>query len=202
MTALATESDLTARIGALTVAQQARVAALLEDASCEVRDFCGQEISQVVGDQQILSCHGLRIILPQRPVTAVTAVELVDGAAFITVSGWAWDGRDEIDLIGATVASAPTYDGATFRVTYTHGYPAGQIPNAVLRTVCGMVNRTLTAPSLVEGLTGESIGEYSYQLQQGAGAAGTSVTLNGADERRLTRAGFRRASGSVFVRSR
>ncbi len=200
--ALVTQTDIEARIGALSTEQAARVAALIADAEGEVRDFTGQQIDQATDDTVVLNITGARLILPQRPVTAVTAVELKDGASWLTVTGWAWDGRDGVDLAGATWSGSAVHDTQTYRVTYTHGYPPGSIPNAVVRTICGMVARTLTAPSLVEGLTSETIGQYSYQLQQGQGAAGTAVALNQRDEARLRRAGFRRSNSSVFVRAR
>lgn len=202
MTALATQTDLTARIGALTVAQAARADALLSDASDIIRAGLGQTISQVVDDQQVLTAAWGVIRLPQRPVTAVTSVALIDGATSITVTGWTWDGLDLIDLGRATTSTAPVSDAQTFRVTYTHGYPPGQIPGLLLSIVCGAAARTLTAPSLVDGLTGETIGQYSYQLQQGAGAAGTAVRITQAEWDLLARAGFKRRSATVHVRAR
>lgn len=199
MAALATTTDLAARNGPLTPEQLARAAALLIDASEEVRAFAGQHISRVVDDEVILTADGAVIRLPQRPVEAVTAVALVDGATDIPVTGWAWTGRDEIDLTAAT-STWPASGTANYRVTYTHGHAT--VPDLIIGTVCAMVNRTLSAPSRVDGMVAETVGQYSYQLQQGTGSQGTAPALTAREERKLARAGYRRTTSTITVRPR
>lgn len=199
---LATVADLEARIGPLSPEQAARAPALLADASAEVQAETGQTIVRVADDLDVLHGAGGVIRLPQRPVESVSAVFLIDGQADIELSGWAWDGRDRVDIRFARSARSRLHDTETYRVRYSHGWPADGIPQVIVMTVCGMVARVLTAPSQIDGIVSETIGQYSYQLQQGVGNGGTSVRMTTGDRQRLARAGFRRGSATVFVRSR
>lgn len=198
---LATQADVTARIGALTAEQLARLPALLADAQAEVEAFAGYALEQAARVQVLHAAGGI-IRLPARPVQSVSTVELKDGGSWITASNWAWNGLDEIDVRYRDLVLDPMYDTETYRVSYTAGWPAGQVPQLVVAVVCGMVGRVLTAPSPIDGIVSETIGQYSYQLQQGVGNNGLTVRLTGADEARLRRAGIRQSSGAVFVRCR
>lgn len=204
MADLATTEDLEARLGReLTPDEAARAPALLADASALMRAFTGQDFEPVAGDVIILRPVGSMLRLPQRPVTAVTSVAAVgpDGSTIGSLSGWTWDGRDKIDLTCAERAGSwpvnwrdPLPD--TYQVNYDHGETP--IPAIVVATVCAMVLRTLLSPSMTAGMVAERIGAYNYQLQQGAGAAGASVTMTEADEKAVRRYGPRRA-GTIQV---
>lgn len=209
MAALATAADLEARLGrALTDAEAPRAEALLADASALVRAFTRQRFDLVTGDQVVLRPVGTLLRLPQRPVLAVTAVVAIGGQPSlpdVPLSGWVWDGSDLLNIhaLDAVVVNLPEwwYESGgpnTYRVTYNHGYAT--IPAEVVAVVCAMVNRTLTAPSLVEGLVQENIGQYGYQLQQGSGGSvGPTVRLTAADKQALIDAGHRRRSTTVAV---
>ncbi len=204
MAALATQADLEARIGALSATQIARVAALLDDASARVRRFCRQEFTTAANDSVVLSPVGAVIRLPQRPITAVASVALIDGATDIPLTGWAWDGAELLDLTNATTAAgvttSPVQNTNTYRVVYSHG--AGAAPDDIKAKVCEMVGRTITAPTIVDGMVSETIGQYGYTLQQGGGSQGTAVRLTAADKQDLIDGGWRRQSGTVAVRAR
>lgn len=203
---LATTADLTARIGRdLTDDEAARAPALLMDASSRVRDFTRQDFTAVTGDVVTLRPVGSLLRLPQRPVTAVTAVVAVqpDGASAVALSGWSWDGLDLVDLTWATAAGDGPWPAwwhqatpDTYRITYDHGYDP--VPNTVVATVCAMVLRTLLSPSLTAGMVAERIGAYNYQLQQGGGAPGATVVMTSEDEKAVARYGPRRA-GTINV---
>jgi hypothetical protein len=205
---LANVADLEARLGrSLTVDEAARAPALLKDASAKVRNYTGQTFTQVAGDVIILRPVGVLLRLPQRPVTAVTAVAAVapDGVATAPMSGWSWDGRDKVDLTYATWSaddSSPAWrDRAapdTYQVTYDHGDATA--PDIVVATVCAMVMRTLLSPSMTPGLAGERVGAYSYQMQQGASSVGASVVMTEEDKDDLRRYGPRRA-GTIGVKA-
>ena len=204
MAALATQADIEARIGTLTAPQAARVAALLDDASAKVRRFCRQEFSAVASDVVVLAPIGTVIRLPQRPITAVTAVALIDGTTDIPLTGWAWDGAEFLDLAhattvaGTTTPATPVQNTNTYRVTYSHG---GPVPDDVKAIVCAMVARTVTAPTIVDGMVSETIGQYGYTLQQGGGSQGTAVRLTAGDKQDLIDGGWRRQSATVSVRA-
>lgn len=204
MTVLATLDDLEQRLGRdMTDVEAARVDALLADASAMVRAFTGQDFAVVEDDQVTLRGQGGTIRLPQRPVTAVTSVVAIggDGAPDVTVVDWVWDGIDQIRIgEGSFVINLPAVwwddDGypGTYRVTYSHGYET--VPADVVAVVCGMVMRTLTAPTMAGGVRSETIGPYSYQLD--AAGTGLSVAMSQADRDALKR--YRRTEGMISVR--
>lgn len=187
-TPLATAGDLAARIGALTDAQAARSSALLVDASAMVRAYARQPLGMVVDDEAIVVPSNRTITLPHRPVTAVTSVAQLDGTT-VPAADWEWNGIDEITVVHGWLTP-------TMRVVYSHGEA---VPDGVVAVVCAMVGRVLTAPSPTEGLSAETIGQYSYQSAGGA-SSGVSVRLARSDEAALVLLGLRRQSASVAVR--
>lgn len=203
MTALATAEDLKARLGRdLTDEETARVAALLADASALVRSYTGQDFTETSGDAVTLRGQGGAIRLPQRPVTSVSSVIAIggDGLPEVPLIDWIWDGVDTIRIgEGSFVINLPAVwwddDGypGTYRVTYSHGYT--QVPADVVAVVCGMVLRTLTAPTMAGGVTGETIGSYSYRLD----APGTGLAAALSQEDRKVLARYRNAAGTIKV---
>lgn len=193
MAALATVEDLKARLGReLTEAEQARAEALLADASAMIRAYTGQEFDLVEDDEVVLRVQSGVVRLPQRPVTAVTSVVAIggDGVPDVAIVDYIFDGIDQIRIgEGSFVINLPAIwwddDGypGTFRITYSHGYQ--NPPADVVAITCGMVLRTLTAPTMAGGVTGETIGSYSYRLD--SAGAGTAVVLSGDDRKALTR---------------
>lgn len=204
MTSLATREDIEARLGRdLTDAEAGRADALLADASAMIRAYTGQDFAVVVDDEITLRGPGGTIRLPQRPVTAVSSVVAVggDGAPDVTLIDWIWDGIDQVRVgSGSYVINLPAVwwddDGypGTYRVTYSHGY--AEVPADVVAVVCGMVTRTLTAPTMAGGVRSETIGPYSYQLD--AAGTGLSVVMSTADRDALKR--YRRTEGMISVR--
>lgn len=208
---LATVEDLEARLGReLTPAEEARAEALLADASALVRAWTRQSFAPVEDDELVLRPVGTELRLPQRPVTAVSSVRAVSGLASVpdlALPGWTWDGIDIVDIAGIDShiwVSLPAWWedwGAapnTYRVVYSHGTDA--VPAVVVAVVCQMVLRTLTAPSMTEGLVSEKIGQYNYQMQQSTGSAGAAVRMTPDDKATLASAGWRRSSTTVQVR--
>lgn len=187
---LATVADVALRhpAGELTVAQEARAEALLDDASAVMRDHLEQIVSYVEDDQVTVRTKGATIDLWELPVGAVTSVAGSDGTE-LPAAAWSWDGLH-------TVTVDPGYLEPTMQVTYSHGHE--DVPAGVVARVCLMVNRVLTAPSATEGLASEQIGQYSYQAA--GGSAGVSVFLTKNDEKAVRR--YRRgATGTIMVRS-
>lgn len=206
---LATIEALEARIGELTEAQLVRAPGLLRGASAKIRAFARHQVlTRVDDDTAELRAAGHRIYLPQRPVIDVTSVALIDGDTDIALTGWAWEGLDEIDLRGALAADgqsrvSPKHNSSVYRVVYSHGYDAGHhLLEAVTDVVCNMVNRTLTAPSKVDGVTQHVVGQFSQQFQQATGSSGVGVRMYESDRRELVEAGVRRVSASIKTRVR
>lgn len=205
MAALASKADLAARLGRdITCEEDARLDALLADASALVRAYTGQDFAETADAEVTLRASGGMIRLPQRPVTAVSSVVAIgwQGVPDITLTDWWWDGLDQIRIgAGNYVINLPEtwwddedgYPG-TFRVTYSYGYAAP--PADVVAVVCGMVLRTLTAPTAAGGVTSETIGPYSYRLE----SAGTGTSVSLGDMERKTLARYRRTAGTISVR--
>lgn len=213
MTDLATENDIEARLGrSLTSTEQTRAAAYLADASALIRKYTKQQFEEVSGDTIVLRPVGTVLRLPQRPVTAVNSVTALASSGGLEVAlpvgTWTFDGIDQVDIWPDSfrwMINLPDawYDGDgpdTYRVDYDHGDDT--IPPDVVAICCGMVLRVLLSPSLVEGLTSERIGEYSYQLGQfpGGAAAGVTVRLSEADKQALDDAGYRRRATTIQLR--
>ncbi|MEV0830893.1 MULTISPECIES: hypothetical protein [Streptosporangiaceae] len=176
--------------------------ALLADASALVRSYTGQNFGPATSTVTLRSQAGM-ILLPQRPVTGVTSVTAIgiNGAPDVGIVDYWWDGLDKIRLgEGTFVINLPEIwwdedDGypGTYRVVYSHG---AEVPPDVVMVVCGMVLRTVTAPTAVGGITSETIGPYSYRLE--SAGVGTMVSLSEAERKTLDR--YRRTTGMISVR--
>ncbi len=68
----------------------------------------------------------------------------------------------------------------TYRVTNSHGY--AQAPDDVVAVACTMVLRTLTNPSMAGGVSGETIGPYSYRLDSPGGGLAVALTKQDQDD--------------------
>lgn len=203
--ALATIADLEARLGRkiTTPTEITQANAFLDDASAKVSAYTRQEFALIEDDEVVLRPVGTLLRLPERPAVAITSVHAIgcDGQE-LQLAGYCWDGSDLIDLAGwsGAVINLPEWwdggDGAdSYRVVYDHGYDV--IPPAVVAVVAGMVLRVLSSPSPVEGMVTEKIGQYSYGLQQGAGANGLTVRLTDDDKAALSR--YRRTATTIAV---
>lgn len=204
--ALAAPDDLEDRLGRdLTAGEAARATALLADASALVRSYTRQDFTLVEDDVAVLRVQGGEIRLPKRPVTEVASVVAIGGSDAlpdVAISDWVWDGLDIIRIgDGSCVINLPEVwwddeDGypGTYRVTWSHG--DATVPAGVVRVVCGVVLRTLTAPSMAGGVTSETVGPYSYRMDQPG--QGLSVSLTQADKDDL--ADYRTKVSQIKVR--
>lgn len=203
MAALASPADLEARLGrALTTEETARAEALLNDASALVRSYTRQDFAAATNDVVVLRADGGRIGLPQRPVTAVTKVEVVGGSDALptfTLADWTFD---EIDTIrigeGACVINLPEVwwddDGypGTYRVTYSHGHAS--VPGDVVAVVCAMVLRAYGNPS---NLRSETVGSYSVTYAVPATGESLGINLTRYERQALDR--YRRKATTIKV---
>ena len=205
MANLATKADLIARLGRdVTCEEDARLDALLADASAMVRAYTGQDFAVVADDVVTIRAQAGMIRLPQRPVTGVSSVVAIgwNGTPDIALTDWWWDGIDLIRIgAGEYVINLPEQwwddeDGypGTFRVTYSHGHVT--VPADVVAVVSGMVLRTLTSPAMAGGVTSETIGPYSYRTD--SPGLGLSVVLTDLERKALAR--YRRTAGMISVR--
>ena len=209
MDPLASATDLSDRLGRpLTSAEEARAQALLMDASAKVRSYTKQDFTRTDNETVVVRAQQGEIRLPKRHVIDVTAVVAIGagGAPDLPVVGWQWDGLDIIRAVtDSPIINLPEdwYDDVeaypgTYRVTYSHG--DAQVPDVVVAVVARMALRTLTAPTMAGGMTGETIGPYSYRTD-GSGV-GTAVLMTDEDRQELKDAGYRPTSGMSMVRYR
>lgn len=201
MADLIDQADVVARMGALNASQLARVDALIADASAlAISEAPG--LGAVTNETLVLRLNGERLILPA-PVSAITSVHQVANPTDLLVPStcWTFDGIDTITLgLGSwAVINLPESwwddDGSvgTYKVACSIG--SATVPADVVAVVANMVIRVLTAPSMVEGLTGENIGQYGYQMSQQSGSPGAGVRLTQADRAVLRR--YRRTAQTV-----
>jgi len=109
------------------VVARARAQATLQVASDVIREECGQELSQVVGDVETLPGVDLAtLVLSERPVTAITQI-LVSGSPVtdFTFSRW-----------GVITRSSEVFWTSGAVVTYTHGFTEADWEFGVLRSIC------------------------------------------------------------------
>lgn len=212
---LATAADVELRLGRpLTTAENARITGLLLDASAAVRGGTKprQDFTHVTNDTVLLRPIGTTLTLPQEPVTAVHSVVAVsgqDGVPDIAITGYRWPGGNEIHLpSGLGWLTAVDYDlepvdydqwsPSEYRVGYDHGYPTS--PDDIKSKVCQLITRCLGVDVQVEGVTQETIGQYSRQWQQASGAPGPVPVLTRADLTDLENWGYRKTASTIGIR--
>lgn len=179
---LADLADVEDRLGRdLDTSEQARAAALLRDASTVARSYCRRDFTQGTTTARYRP-RGRKVLLPQRPVLAVTAVAGVQAFGTTEVvtpmALWSWVGGHEIFLGDQTlVINGPTLDWSDtnvwVQVTYDHGF--AEVPDDIVTVVANMVVRNMTVPSggLIDS---ETIGPYTtrYSGFTSAGPLGLS----------------------------
>ncbi|MFJ4785153.1 hypothetical protein [Streptomyces sp. NPDC088794] len=203
-------TNLSDRLGRpLTSGEETRGQALLADASAKVRSYTKQSFTRTDNESVVVRAQQGEIRLPQRPVLSVASVVAIGagGAPDLPVVGWFWDGLDIIRVSADSPSinlperwydeDVDAYPG-TYRVVYSHG--AVQVPDDIIGIVARMALRTLTAPTMAGGVTGETIGPYAYRTD-GSGI-GTAVVMTDDDRRELADAGYRPKAGMSMVRYR
>lgn len=203
MAALASQADLEARLGrSLTGEEEGRCDALLEDASTLVRGYTGQTFDLVEDDMVVLRAAGGTIVLPQRPVTEVSAVVAVGGSDALpdfTLTDWVFDEIDTIRIGESNyVINMPEawwdddgYPG-TYRVTYSHGYVTP--PRDVVSVICAMLLRAFGNPN---NLRSETVGSYSVTYAVPATGEQLGINLTRYEQKALDR--YRRKATTIRV---
>lgn len=176
MASLASIDDLEARLGR-TVTNEGQAQAALDDASAAVRAYTGQLFDLVTDDEVRLRARNGTVVLPQRPVTEVTAVANVDAGAV----EFTWDAGTSVLLSGFDVlrsfevepyeVNRPVY----VDVTYSHGY--AEVPADILAVVCQVAGRALGRTPDENALSQESIAGYSYSVGGAAASGALGFTL-------------------------
>jgi hypothetical protein len=163
--ALATIADVEARLGrSLTVAEQPKAAAYLEDASALFVQRSIQKFEVGESTVRLFPKDGI-VRLVQRPVIEIVEVKDIDGVEI----DYTFDGHQSLYDLGA-------YTPVT--VTYEHG--SAEIPADVVACVAGMVARTLSInPDAAAGVTQQSVGPFSQSYA--TWAVGGQVMMSPAE---------------------
>lgn len=178
MAALADTTDLAGYLGVdgfTTFAEAAQAELALESASAVVRERTGQQFTTATGDV-VTFRSGLCdewLILPQRPVTAVTSVKVnqipVTDYTLVGDRLWRYQGWADIPF-----GTGPQ----TVEVTYDHG--SDIVPELVKGAVLAVAAETITNPA---GLAGETIDDYTWRRSEGGGESATEQLLKLVDRR-------------------
>ena len=163
--ALATIADVEARLGrSLTVAEQSKAAAYLDDASALFTQRAVQKFEVGESTVRLFPKDGV-VRLIQRPVISVDTVLDIDGNEI----DFTFDGHQSIYDLGAYTPVI---------VTYQHG--SADVPQDVIAVVAGMVARTLSiSPDAAAGVQQQSVGPFSQSYA--SWAVGGQVMMSPAE---------------------
>lgn len=171
MTALATLAQLQARLST-DISNTTRAMFLLDDASAAVRAYTGQDFTQATTTERLKVKRG-KVRLPQRPVTAVSAVEDVNNNTILFE--WTAGDRVKIQPNLDRFSYVPWQEGIEWvDVTYTHGYTT--VPDDIVMVVCQIAGRAYGTSPDASAMGSEGIGSYSYSTG-GAAASGAAGML-------------------------
>lgn len=171
MTTLADAQDVQDRLDRpLTAEELDRLEFLLVDASATIRTYTGQQFTETSETVRVPVVNG-RVTLPQRPVTAVSAVLDMNGNAvtFEWYSGTSFG----VPSSPLNVWELHPYSSGSpgfVDVTYTYGYDP--VPDVVVKVCCQIAARALEHPADQGAITEEALGEYSYRLGSVSAAGG------------------------------
>ncbi|MDH4158660.1 MAG: hypothetical protein OEV62_00200 [Actinomycetota bacterium] len=180
MAAIATYADVENALGrTLTVAEQTRVTALLDQASSAVRQVTGRPFGMWTGTIR-RSVRDGRVWLAMRDISAVSAVKTITG----TDLDGTWDG---MHLVMLSQPLAFDQDGSAVDVVdITLTRSGDSAPSWVVGMVAQMAARAFGQPADRSGIQQETIAGYSYSM--GSAAAQGAGGLMAAEEARLRRA--------------
>jgi hypothetical protein len=159
----ATAGELSQLIGNTEPTDLARMQLFLDLASAEIRRYTGQTLSTVAGDVIILpALERTTLVLPERPVTAITTV--VAGSVTVPSTDY-WFTRAGL-LHSGTIAVEGTFWSLGATVTYDHGYAETTDEYKAIKAVC--LESASRAYTLNERSASEAIGAT---LMESAGYA-------------------------------
>jgi hypothetical protein len=163
---LATVEQMAAVCGPL--ADEAAAQQALDQATTLLQAVTGQHLEHVADDKVTLNGDGSRtLLLPELPVTAITAVT-VEGVA-LDPSEYQWDANGLLRLDGC--CSVFPRRLASVDVTYSHGYDPvpDDLALACAKLACRVMAGGGPGGASVDGvpITNERVGSYSVSYGQG-----------------------------------
>lgn len=163
-----------------TAAQVASAQRAITEATAAIKNYCHQEIELVEDDEITLDSYGgVRVFLPELPVTEVSEVEedgellVADDDYKLGQHGILWRvGRRWFEGIGA------------LRIVYSHGWAT--LPDDVIAVAVRAASRTyqmgLNTAEFggVTGIKSLSLGDYAVTYSEGSNNADTALTASGS----------------------
>lgn len=152
---------------------------LLEFAATAIRTHLGQVVDEVADETITLYGNGSDLLLlPELPVTAVSAV-VVDGVTLTETTDYMWRPSG---ILRRTYGAAWADEVS---VTYSHGYAAAALPDALRKVSVQAAARVWTNPASV---TSETIGDWARSWSQGGSGADPGITLTASERAELSKA--------------
>lgn len=139
-----------------------------------VKAFCNQELEEDTFTHK-LDPLNLWVVMPQRPVTAITSVTTAPSLGLLSASDWTWDGVSPWLKLPTTA----NYE-LSATVVYTAGYST--IPDVIKAVTLAVAGRMYSNP---KALRSEQIDDYSRTYAGGDQVIG--LGLLPSEERLLRR---------------
>lgn len=140
-------------------AESTQVTAVLDYATAVIRNYTNQTISQATTTDEVFDPQGRDVlVLPEVPVTAVTAVKVVaadDTETTLTFGvneDYWWRSNGLLYRVGGNWGTARN----SVKVTYTHGYAT--IPDDIKLATLQLASKVMDNP---HNIRQESVGSYS-----------------------------------------
>lgn len=184
MTAFFTSDELAAQLQVADV--DVGAATLFANlASDVVRDELRQLVDAVAGETiTVYGDGGELLVLPEKPVTAVTSVVL--GGLTLTLFDWRPNGAlRRVIYPGSPFAGEQTMAwpfGVPVVITYSHGYVT--VPNGIKAVALELAAGAYVNPEIVESYT---IGDVSARYSRGAEGARQAMQMTTEQRTRLDR---------------
>lgn len=194
------DDDLSAYLGT-TVSETDLNTVIALDSACQaVRDYLRRDINLVEDDIVTLDGTGTSVLLlPERPVVDIAEIQVDDEV--IDADEYVWDAdTGRVIRLQDTWWWTPWGDGVqNIQVTYSHGWALSEadvsglierVPSSIrlvaLRLAAATYRGTIAASASGSGsIKTETIGSYSYTLDDGAAQARASQALTDDDRRTL-----------------
>lgn len=169
MAQFATVTEFKTLLGKLTLEarDEDAIALILQLASASIQNYTRQDIELVAGDVvKLRGGYSSDLWLPQRPVTAVTTVQIGSGAA-LSSGAFGWDRMGLLRRLSGNWI-ADNWSGANadvITVTYSHGYAT--IPDDIKGVCLSLAVRKWENPAGIGETTGEGDPGLSFARQTG-----------------------------------
>jgi hypothetical protein len=180
---LADPAELAVKLG--RAEDDPQLLAALRAASRRFRGQVGHRVNLVANDVAVLDGNGREsILLPVWPTTAVAEV-LLDDQALTEGSDYSWSEAGILRRLGWNIWPDRL---RCLQVTYTHGWPTGEIPEDIQEAVLERAEAGFTIPV---GVQSKAVGGQSVTFGAQAASGATEAWISTVNRHKV------RSSGDV-----